>query len=367
MNNKRINLVVDITKMSFIIAIACALVSAIVLLVSDMPGEAISSFFLGPFSSLRRMANIVEAATPLMFTALAVTIIFRSGQFSMISEGAFFIGACGAMIAGISWKLPPVIHPIVTILFGALFGAIASGIPALLKLLWNVSELVTSIMLNYVCLFIALYMLNYHYRDTATTAFQSMPVQKTAVLPVIIPGTRIHLGIPIALILCVCVWFFLFRLRLGYKLRVTGDNAGFAKYAGISAATVMFLAQIIAGALAGAGGGIELLGMYARFKWTSLPGYGWTGIVVALLARRNPLLIPLSACFIAYMNVGADIMSRSSDVSSEVVLIIQGVMMLLIAADALLDKWRQGMIVKAAEEEVEAEKKKLAAETSAQS
>lgn len=353
MNNKRINLLVDIIKMALIIAIACALVSVIVLVVSDVPGEAISSFFLGPFSSLRRIGNIIEAATPLMFTALAVTIIFRSGQFSMISEGAFFIGACGGMIAGISWDLPPVIHPIATILFGALLGAVAAGIPAILKLLWGVSELVTSIMLNYVCLFVSLYMLNYHYRDTATTAFQSHLVQDTANLPVVIPGTRIHVGVPIALVLCVLVWVFLFKSKTGYKLRVTGDNPSFAKYAGISAAMVMFSAQIIAGAVAGAGGAVELMGMYARFKWTSLPGYGWTGIVVCLLARRNPLLVPLSACFIAYLNVGADIMSRSSDVSSEMVQIIQAVMMLLIAADALLRGLRQRMIVKAAEAEAQ--------------
>jgi simple sugar transport system permease protein len=96
--------------------------------------------------------------------------------------------------------------------------------------------------------------------------------------------------------------------------------------------------------------------MYNRFKWTSTPGYGWTGIVVALLARRNPLMVPLAAAFIAYMNVGADIMARSSDVGREMVDIIQGVMMLLIAADALLQGWKQKMIVKAAKAEEEAQK-----------
>lgn len=352
MNNKRINLLVDVIKMVLIVSVAFALVSVIVLLVSDVPGEAISSFFLGPFSSVRRIGNIIEAATPLVFTALAVTIIFRAGLFSMISEGAFFIGACGAMIAGISLDLPPIIHPLVTILFGALLGAIAAGIPAILHLLWGVSELVTSIMLNYVALFLSLYIMNYHYRSTESTAFQSVKVMPNATLHIIINGTRIHAGVPIALILCVFVWIFLFRSRTGYELRVTGENAKFAKYAGIGAAGVMFASQIIAGGIAGAGGAVELLGMYSRFKWTSLPGYGWTGIVVALLARRNPLLIPLSACFIAYMNVGADIMSRSSDVSSEMVLIIQAAMMILIASDALLDTWRQRMIVKAADAQI---------------
>lgn len=351
MNNKRINLFVDLTKMAIIVAIACLLVSAIIFMVSKMPVVAIQSFFLGPFSSIRRMGNIIEGATPLIFTALAVTLIFRSGQFSMISEGAFFIGACGAMIAGINLQLPKAIHLPVTLLFGALLGAIVAGIPAILKLLWGVSELVTSIMLNYVCLYVSVYLLNYHYRDTATTAFQSHKIQESARLPLIISGTRIHAGVPIALIFCLFVWFLLFRLRIGYKLRVTGDNAHFANYAGINSAAVMFLVQIIAGAVAGAGGAVELMGMYARFKWTALPGYGWTGIVVCLLARLNPLLVPVSALFIAYLNVGAEIMSRSSDVSYEMVLVIQAVMMLLIASDALLHRFRQKLIVQSAERE----------------
>jgi simple sugar transport system permease protein len=351
-NSKKINILVDVTKVGLIIGIALSLVSLIILLVSKDPANAIYQFFIGPFTSLRRIGNIVEAATPLIFTGLAVTIIFRSGLFSLVSEGAFFIGITGAMIAAIAFSLPPGLHSIVAIAFGALFGAVAAAIPALLKLVWNVSELVTSIMLNYMLQFLSIYLVNYHFREKLSSSLASVLLKPTAKLPVILPGTRVHLGVLIALVCCVLVWFVLFRLRLGFKLRVTGDNIEFARYSGINAAGVMAAAQIIAGSIAGMGGGIELLGMYTRFRWTSSPGYGWVGIVVALLARRNPLLIPLGACFIAYMNVGADIMSRSSDMSTEMVLVIQGVMLMLIAADALLDHWRQRMIVKAAAEEI---------------
>ncbi len=365
MNNRQINLLVDAVKMLLIILISCALVSGIVLLVSKEPSVAIYNFFIGPFTSIRRVGNLVEAASPLIFTALAVTIIFRAGQFSMIAEGSFFIGILGAMIVGIACPLPMGIHPLAAVGFGALLGAFAAAIPALLKMKWGVSELVTSIMLNYVVQFFAVYMVNYHFREVTSSSLASLLLLDTSHLPVILPGTRVHLGIIIALILSVLVWFFLFRSRLGYELRVTGDNKEFARYAGIRASLVMVIAQIIAGAIAGGGGGIELLGMYTRFKWTSSPGYGWTGIVVALLARRNPLLVPLAACFIAYLNVGADIMSRSSDVNSEVVLIIQGVMMLLIAADAFLQRWRQRMIVKSAEAETHAREEQPAGQLKA--
>lgn len=351
MSNKSINLRVDLLKLFIIIAISCALVSIIVFAVSDRPLEAIHAFFVGPFTTLRRIGNLIEATTPLIFTALAVTVIFRSGLFSLIAEGAFYMGTVGAMIVGLTMNLPAGIHPVVIILFGGLLGLIAAGIPALLKLFWGVNELVTSIMLNYVCLFVGVYLLNFYFRDTATTAFHSFVLPETANLPVIIPGTRIHIGAIIALVLCALVWLLLFRSKLGFQLRVTGDNKNFAKYAGISTATVMFLSQLIGGALAGIGGAVELIGMHTRFRFADLPGFGWTGIVVFLLARSNPLFIPIAALFIAYLDVGAHIMARSSDVSADMVLIIRAVMMLLIAAEALLHRFRQRMIVKAADAE----------------
>lgn len=353
-SNKKIHLLVDSVKMALIIAIACGLVSVIVFTVSEDPGPAIYSFFVGPFTSLRRIGNIVEAASPLVFTALAVIIIFGSGQFSMIAEGAFFIGITGTMAAAISLDLPAGIHSVVAILFGGVCGALVALIPALLKMKWSVSELVTSIMLNYVVQFFAIYTVSYHFREMTSSSLASLAFKETSTLPVILDGTRIHGGVVLGLVFCVLVWFFLYRTSFGTKLRITGDNPLFARYAGLGVTGVMVAAQVIAGAIAGIGGGAELLGMYNRFKWTASPGYGWTGIVVALLARSNPLLVPFAAAFIGYLNVGADIMARSSDVGREMVDIIQGVMMFLIAADALLRGWKQRMIVKAAQAEEQA-------------
>jgi len=351
MNNKRINFVIDLTRMALILLITVALVFVIVFLTSAEPLVAIQSFFFGPFTSIRRLGNIVEAASPLMFTSLAVIIIFRSGLFSMISEGSFFIGITGAMIIGIACPLPAGIHPATAILFGGICGALIALIPALLRMKWNVSEVVTSIMLNYVVQFFAIYMVSYHFRELSSSSLASLLLLDSSKLPVLIDGTRVHAGVIIALILCVLIHFLLQNTTLGLKIRVVGDNQHFAFYTGINSRVIMVYAQLIAGFIAGIGGAVELLGMYTRFKWTSTPGYGWTGIVVALLAKNNPLLVPPAAVFIAYMGLGADIMARSSDVSREVVDIIQGVMMLLIAAESLLYGWRQRLIVQAAKEE----------------
>lgn len=350
-SNKRIHLLVDSVKMAMIIAIACVLVSVIVFSVSDDPANAIYQFFVGPFTTLRRVGNIVEAAAPLMFTALAVIIIFGAGQFSMIAEGSFFIGTAGAMIVALTCELPSGIHPVVAILFAGILGALVALIPALLKMKWNVSELVTSIMLNYVVQFFAIYLVTYFFREPESSSLCSTLLAETATLSQIIPGTRIHTGVLLGVAACIILWMILYRTSFGTALRITGDNALFAKYAGLKVTGIMVAAQGIAGFIAGVGGGAELLGMYTRFKWTASPGYGWSGIVVALLARNNPIMVPLAAAFIAYMNVGADIMARSSDVGREMVDIIQGVMMLLIAAEALLRGWKQHMIVKAAKAE----------------
>lgn len=255
------------------------------------------------------------------------------------------------MIIAISCPLPAGIHPIVALLVAGVMGAAVASIPALLKVKWKVSEVVTSLMLNYIVQFFAIYMVSYFFREMSSSSLTSRLFQQTAMFPAMIKGTRIHFGIVLAIIFCLLTYLLLYRTTFGMKLRITGDNANFANYSGIKVTKIMVIAQVIAGALAGIGGAAELLGMYNRFKWTATPGYGWTGIAVALLARNNPLMVPVAALFMGYLNVGANIMARNSDVSSEVVEIIQGVIILMIAAEALLNKWKQKMIVKAAKAE----------------
>ncbi len=362
MSNKRINLLVDSVKLLMILVIALALIAAIIFAVSDEPGNALYNFFVGPVLSLRRIGNIVEGACPLIFTALAVMLIFGAGQFSMISEGSFFLGTAAAMVVSLSVTLPAGVHMIAALLLAAAAGALAAAVPALLKKLWSVSEVVTSIMLNYVIQYFTIYLLTYHYRELGNSSLCSWKLTETSLIPKIVPGTNIHLGVLFAILCAVLCWVLIYRSQFGYRLRLTGANSLFAHYAGLNETGIMVGAQMIAGAIAGFGGGVELLGMYNRFKWNVSPGYGWTGIVVALLAKDNPLMVPLSACFIAYINTGANIMAMNSDVSSEVAQIIQSVIMLLIASGALLQRWRQKLIVQAAEQEEAAAQKRTTEE-----
>jgi len=127
---------------------------------------------------------------------------------------------------------------------------------------------------------------------------------------------------------------------------MTGKSSKFAQYSGISVTSVIIYSQVIGGILAGIGGATEMLGMHNRFQWQLSPGFGWDGIIVAVLARNNPLLIPIAAFFLAYMRIGADLMSRMADVPSEVVSIVQSIMIMLVTAEAFLSHWRHKLIVR---------------------
>lgn len=335
-----------------IVAIAVSLLLAliIILAISNEPGNALKSFLLGPLTSVRHFGNVIEMAIPLTFAGLAVSVMFQAKQFNMGAEGSFLIGATAAAIVAIKAPLPPVILPIAAILVGAIIGGAANFIPAILKSKWNASELVSSLMLNYILLYLSLYLINYYFRDPNAGAMVSTPFRNGATLPNIIPGTRIHLGLLIAIAMIFITYYFLYRTKWGYEIRTTGLNQRFAEYSGINVAKVILYSQIIGGVIAGIGGATEMLGMYTKFQWQATPGYGWDGIIVAILARNNPALVPLGAFFLSFLRIGADIMARYSDVPAEVVSIIQGIMIMLIAAESFLATWRHRMIVKGATE-----------------
>lgn len=334
------------TILAILIALLIAL--AAILFVSEEPVIALSLFLLGPLKSMRHFGNVLEMMIPLLFTGLAVSIMFSASQFNLGAEGAFFLGGIASTYIAVRWALPHVIHPTVAILAGGLVGALFCGIPAYLKVKWNATELVSSLMLNYIALFLGLYIINYFLRDVNAGAMVSYKLAETSKLIKLIPKTRVHFGIVIAIISVIAAFYFMYRTRWGYRIRMTGLNSSFALYSGIQTASVIILAQLLGGFIAGVGGSIEVLGMYRRFSWQTLPGYGWDGIIVAILARNNPALIPVGAFFLAYLRIGADIMARTSDVQSEVVYIIQGVMIVLIAAESFLVHYRHKLVFKEA-------------------
>lgn len=326
------------------VGLALGLAFLLILFTSEQPLEALKAFALGPISKFRYFGNVIELMIPLLFTGLAVSVMFSANQFNLVSEGAFFIGALGATWIATNFTLPGVIHPFVGILIAGIIGALVALIPTLLKLKWNADVLVSSLMLNYILMFLGFYFLNYHLRDPQAGDMASFKFPDSARLMRILPGTRVHTGLIVAIAAVILVYLFMYKTRWGYEIRMTGKNQNFAKYSGINVFRVILISQMLGGFLAGLGGGIEMLGMYNRFKYKMLPGFGWDGVIVAILARNNPALVPVGAFFLAYLRIGADIMSRTTDVSNQLVGIIQGVVIILVAAEYFMAKRKNRII-----------------------
>lgn len=337
------------------VAAAMLLCLVLILLVSEEPMTAFREFLLGPFESLQNISNIFQTAAPLIFTGLAVCIMFSCNQFNMGAEGSFFLGGLAASWVAVKFVLPAGLHPIVALLIGAAAGALVCGIPGWLKVKLGASEIVSSLMLNYVVLYLGVYFLNYHLLDVNAGFPATAKFPDTVRFESFIPKASFHIGILLAFVMVAVTFAFLRRSKYGYAIRMVGQNEKFARYSGIAVGSTICISQLAGGAIAGLGGACEMLGIYSRFQWVALPGYGFDGIIVATLAGNNPALVPITAVFLAYLRTGADIMSRRSDVATEVLSIVQGVIILMVAARLFLKNQMHKQIVKNSDKWTETE------------
>ncbi|MEE8590319.1 MAG: ABC transporter permease [Spirochaetia bacterium] len=339
------------TLIRVIIAIGIGIVISVFLiyLTSQEPGFSLRSFLLGPFLTRSRLAHLFETASPIIFCGLAIAVAFQAKQFNIGAEGSLYLGAAVGTAFAVSTNMPAFIHIPLVLLIAGLTGALWSFIPGILKAKWKASELVSSLMLNYVAYFLGLYLINYHFRDKEAGFLVSYKLPETAWLARFIPDTRIHYGIILALVLAVLVYYFLYHTTAGYEIRSTGFNERFARFGGISVFKVIILCQVILGFLAAFGGMTEVMGIHRRFLWQSSPGYGWDGIIVAIIGRSHPLLIVPASFFLAYMRVGGRVLNLMSDVPAEMVMVIQSIIILLITAEAFLSQWKYRITVRQAE------------------
>ena len=334
------------TLLAILTAVICAVV--VIFLVSKEPLNAMYMFFVAPFTSTRYLASIIELMTPLLFTGLAVTFILQTKVYNLAVEGMFYAGGlCSALVATLM-SMGAGIHAVTALLIGAIAGSLVAFIPAILKLKFEANEIVSSLMLNYIVFFVGDYLLKTYMKDAKSTHVVSLRFKETAKLIRFSKG--IHFGLVIAIVLLVVAYVFLYHTRWGYAIRMCGENKRFAKYSGIGVTSTILLSQVIGGGLAGLGGAAYMLGSNQRMNWEWRSGYGWDGLVVAIVARLNPKFVPVGAFLLAYLRIGSDIMSRNTDVQNEVVSIIQGVIIILISAAGFLAKYKKKMTVKIVKE-----------------
>ncbi len=340
------------------IAVMISLVIAFILIVSvsSQPATDMFSFLFGPLTSFDRFLLMIEKCIPLLFTGVAVCLMYSCGQINLSAEGAFFMGAFVCTPIAIQVGIPAGLHPILCILLAGLAGAVICGIPAIMHVKLGVLTVVASLMINYVALYLGLYFILNKYRDPAAGYEASYEFAETALLPSIFRGANITIGLLIGILVVVGGYILLYKSSFGYSIRMIGQNRNFAKYSGMKVGAAIIGIQLLAGFIAGSGGAIEVLGMYNRFKYTGLTGHGWDGVMIAVLSRNNPRNVPFAVLFLAYIRMSADVLSRTSDVPTEVVSIIQAVVIIFVAAESFLSGWEHRSIVKSSQKAALAEK-----------
>jgi ABC-type uncharacterized transport system permease subunit len=355
MNDKRL-LVFNILRGAAAILLALAVATVFIFLSSDEPLTALKYLLMGPMVSFKATGNvfntnsfltILAAMIPTIFSGLAVCVMFSANQFNLGGEGAVMLGGFVGALLGIYLKLNTGLHQVVCVLAGAVAGGLIMLIPAILKVKLGASEMVTSLMMNYVVMFAILHFLNFVFADRSKGATQTFPFLESAKIPEIVAnGTKLTWGFVVALVFVVIIALFMYRTKWGYAIRMIGINQSFAQFSGMQVGAVIVLSQVIGGMLSGMGGSIEVLGRFGTFLWRELPGYGWIGITIAILAKNNPIFVPFAAFFIAYLNKGCQLMATYSDVPSEMIDIIQAAIFLFFAAEQFLAKYRQRIVVR---------------------
>ena len=324
-----------IIRVTAAILISLFIAAAIIFVVADDPMTALYTFLLGPFSTKRNFFNVIETMIPLVFCGLAINVMHKSGLFSMAADSSFYFSGVVAASIAIACPMPNIVHQIVILAAAMAVGGLISVIPIFIKRKTGASEMVVSLMMNYIFFNFGYWLIRKNFLDPTNGSF-STPFQKTATLGKMIKGTNTHYGLLIMVAVVIFMWILMDKSKFGRELKLTGSNENFARYAGIKVTKVVFLSQLIGGMLAGLGGGVEMIGMYKKFQWITSVSYVWDGILINLLAGTRPLMIPVSAFFISSIPFGALGVSRGGDVDSEIVSIIQGIMILLIASERFL-------------------------------
>ena len=359
---QRIETTMEIVRTLVGLLIAYVVALIILFAISDNPVFIVQQFILGPFSSARRIGSVINLAIPFTICGLSMCFMYAVNRFNLVPEGIFMLSAC--LVTLVALKLgPSVPAPVMLPLLFAvaiLTGVVVAFIPAIMERKFNANVVVVSLMLNSIIAFLATWVMKYYMKDTAISYIASEQIPESAQMPQLFSRSfRIQSGLIIAVVCVIAVAVLFYKTSFGWKMRMVGENPQFATAVGLSAVGISFTAQLIGGGVAGIAGATEMLGNYTRFQWTATTQHGFDGLLVAVLAKKNPALVPIGALFLAYIRIGADVVNTSGDIPPEFITVIQGIIILLIAAESFMSGTKNRLIFKAAEKD-EAEKKQQA-------
>ena len=301
--------------------------------------ESLHALFVAPISDSYGLSELFVKATPLVLCGVGLAIGFRAGVWNIGAEGQLLLGgvfAGGLAIhvhsANAGWFVPLVLC------MGVLGGMAWAAIPAWLKTRFNANEILTSLMLTYVASLLLSYLVHGPWRDPDGFNFpESRLFDDFALLPVILQGTRLHLGAPLALALALLGWLVFARTLVGFQLKVAGLAPSAALYAGISSTRTVWFCLLLGGGLAGLAGAIEVSGPIGQLVPTISPGYGFTAIIVAFLGRLHPLGVLFAGHLMALSYLGGEAGQMSLGLPGAVTGVFQGMLLFfLLACDVLI-------------------------------
>ena len=350
-----------ILRMTVSILIGLVLAIVLIFIGSERPLTSIRYLFTAPVSSLPYFSMWIQNSIPLIFTGVAVCVMFSANQFNLGLEGSFLMGGfVGGALANIYLFKGNVVLGIVGgCIIGGLVGAIITLIPALLEKAVGASIMVTSLMMNYICLYISQWLLFSYFKDPKTSAGSYYWTDGRTPIFVSTFGKgssklTVYWAVIVAAIIVFVAWLILYKTKLGFKIRLVGQNKNFAKYIGVSVPTIAILSQVIGGFIGGVGGAAEVLSIFTSYSWQELTGFGWDGVTMAIFASNNPRSVPIAALFIGYLRTGAYIMSIKTGVQNDLTSVVEGVIILFLLAERFLQGTYRKMIIKEAERERDA-------------
>jgi simple sugar transport system permease protein len=306
------------------------------------PFSVLGLIIKGAFGSQFAALETLNRATPLIFTGLAIAVAFKAKFWNIGAEAQLYAGALITVVLGTGALPWPSVALIPTLMVGAVIaGAVVLLVPAILKTRFGVDEVVTTLLFNFIFLLFISMLLEGPLKDPMGMGWpKSARVLSEARLPRIVDGLRLHWGFGLAILCAVVVWLLQTRSTLGYEMRAVGLNREAAAFAGIPVNTVLVKTALLSGGLAALAGFSEVAGLKGSLTLDLSPGFGYTGIIVAMLALLNPLGVIVSALFVAGIFVGADSMSRAAGVPTYLADMMLATSLLLMVLAIMLTRFR---------------------------
>lgn len=332
------------------VGIALLLGFIITLFVSDDPVGAYKAFLTGPFSKFNRFGDWIEESITLTLVGLSVAIAFKANMFSMGTQGQLVLGALVSGVVALYVPLPTFWRISLALVSGGAVGFLWGWIPGYLKAHLNANEIVSTLMMNTIAIKIYDYFLVFHIKPEDAGYNVSAIFPPEGQLPSFIPNipifnkaytlfsnnTDITVMLYVVIVAVIVAYYLVFKTPFGYKLRMIGSNMKFARYGGIDTKKTTILVFAVSGVYGALAGAHMTMGIQHSIITNISVSMAFEGIIVAILARNNPLMVPITALAYGYLRAGANIMERSSDVSREMIAVIQALIILFVTAERIL-------------------------------